>query len=77
MTNLVTLDAKILLQNRKAMYCEADSYRQSFIDPTTGFLDSKYVESRVCPVCGSVDHRIILKKMAVYMLPVTDVQFFS
>lgn len=62
MKNIETLDAKTLHQNRKAMYYEADSYRQSFIDPTTGLIDSKYVENRVCPVCGSGDHRIIFQK---------------
>jgi 2-polyprenyl-3-methyl-5-hydroxy-6-metoxy-1,4-benzoquinol methylase len=62
MKNIETLDAKILHQNRKAMFNEADSYRQSFIDPTTGLIDSKYVESRACPVCGADDHRIIFKK---------------
>ena len=62
MKNIETLDAKTLHQNRKVMYYEADSYRQSFIDPTTGLIDSKYAESRVCPVCGSGDHRIIFQK---------------
>jgi SAM-dependent methyltransferase len=62
MKNLDTQDAKSLHQNRQKMYDEAGKYRSSFVDPATGLISGKYVENRLCPVCGSAEHRFLFVK---------------
>ena len=44
------------------MYSQAEQYRNSFIDKKTGLIDEKYLEKRVCPVCGASDSREGFKK---------------
>ena len=63
MTNSIsTVDAKLLHENRRLMYEQAEQYRKSFIDKATDLIDEKYLESRACPVCGEYESREVFKK---------------
>jgi 2-polyprenyl-3-methyl-5-hydroxy-6-metoxy-1,4-benzoquinol methylase len=44
------------------MYEQAEQYRKSFIDKATDLIDEKYLESRACPVCGTLENREVFKK---------------
>jgi 2-polyprenyl-3-methyl-5-hydroxy-6-metoxy-1,4-benzoquinol methylase len=44
---------KQLHSARQCTYEQCDSYRQSFIDQTTGLLNDDLLETRQCPCCGS------------------------
>jgi hypothetical protein len=53
---------KELHEQRKSMYETADLYRKSFLNKQTGMIDSKYLESRQCPVCGSTNFKNMFTK---------------
>jgi SAM-dependent methyltransferase len=60
--NLSTEDAKLLHQQRKSMYQQAEKYRNSFRDQKSGLISDIYLEYRTCPVCETSNNREIFKK---------------
>ena len=55
-------DEAALHAERLAGYVQAETYRRSFIDSTTGKVRAELTESRNCPVCGSEEKTFLFLK---------------
>ncbi len=44
-------DARSLHQQRKFSYDKITEYHKKYIDPETGYWNTKYTINRSCPVC--------------------------
>lgn len=55
-------NAKILHEQRKFSYDSIAEYHKKYIDPQTGYWNTKYTTSRSCPVCDNDDSRLIFSK---------------